>query len=113
MLWQLKIGKWTSEGEVVTEQKLFNNKSRAMQETFSIVKGWKLQTTPLIQVSNGSDGHYMWQTWDWLDRGDVFIELRKLVKTERRKRLNKKSEHNTKCESKNTNYMNHRVEEWR
>jgi len=112
MLWQLKTGKWLADGEVLKNQTLFKNKSRAMQEVFRKVKEMKQDGIPLIQVVNGLSGHLMWQTWNYKDN-DVFIELRPLVKTERRKILNKKSEHTTACESKNSNYMNHTVEVWR
>jgi hypothetical protein len=111
MLWQLKTGKWLSDGEVLKNQTLFQNKSWAMQEAFRKVKEMKQDGVPLIQVANGSSGQLMWQTWDYMDN-DVFIELRPLVKTKRRKRLNRKAEHIEKYESKNTNYMMG-IDQWR
>ncbi len=112
MIWQLKTGKWLADGEVLKNQTLFKNKSRAMQEVFRKVKEMKQDGIPLIQVVNGLSGHLMWQTWNYKDN-DVFIELRPLVKTERRKRFDINIEHTEKYESKNTNYMNHTVEVWR
>ena len=53
----------------------------------------------------------MWQTWDYKDN-DVFIELRPLVKMERRKRQNRRADHTEKYESKNTNYMMG-IDQWR
>jgi hypothetical protein len=113
MLWQLKTGEWLGDSEVLKSQTLFKNKSRAMQEAFRKVKEMKQDGTPLIQVANGLNGHLMWQTrysnyWD----NDVFIELRPLVKTERRKRLNGKAEHTEKYESRNTNYIMG-IDQWR
>lgn len=111
MLWQLKTGKWLADGEVLKNQTLFKNKSRAMQEAFRKVKEMKQDGIPLIQVANGSSGQLMWQTWDYKDN-DVFIELRPLVKMERRKRQNRRADHTEKYESKNTNYMTG-IDQWR
>ena len=111
MLWQLKTGKWLADGEVLKNQTLFKNKSRAMQETFRKVKEMKQDGIPLIQVANGSSGHLMWQTWDYKDN-DVFIELRPLVKTKRRKIFDVSVEHTEKYESENTSYMI-RNDQWR